>query len=703
MKRKIISLSLFLIICTGVFAQREAYNWTFGQYAGLTWNKRSTFSSANVTRLSGATYSASTMLPTTFKHSFVTYQGCFTMSDPETGEIVCYSDGKTIYDKTGAVMENGTGMLGAPQSVQSGVLFPYPGYANKDKYILVSIGEGSRQLAYSVIDMSQGNGKVVSKNNSIYASASGNTGNALMVVRHSNKKDYWIVAPGMSTTPGTYLNAWLVTKDGVAKTPKKTVLPTIDNGYNHTVTNREIKMSPDGKTFIWCVNADISNSTFLLGKFDSGTGLASGVTRGCWIDDSGSYFGATSAEFSASGKYVYISGGTRGIYACNVSSLFTSPNTKGTNYKTNIDEATLTISDNKGPINQGVLQLAPDGNIYSILHNRSKLTIYPTPTAPVDHGLRHMLVITNPENPTNLNMYVLRDFLMTGTLGTWGLPTFSPSWFATDIEGPTDLCIGQEGEFVFRMGGAIQIRPNNIRWCFDYKGDGSDVFIRQEVSNDGSTSVIYPYTYTASGTKKIVMKTFYNNNEYEQFTMDITVYDPPTVLNTSAPAVCSGNSATFSATASAGATLNWYETATATTPFKTGVASFTTDDVITADRTYYVEAANPGCSSGRIAVTATLSPPPTVSASDQTTCSGSTATLTATVSSGATASWYTVSSGGTAVATGDTFVTPGLTTETIYYVEATVSGCGSSTRIPIKVSVNDCGIPVNPHLRSFYK
>lgn len=199
------------------------------------------------------------------------------------------------------------------------------------------------------------------------------------------------------------------------------------------------------------------------------------------------------------------------------------------------------------------------------------------------------------------------------------------------------------------------------------------------------------------------MKTFYNNNEYEQFTMDITVYDPPTVLNTSAPAVCSGNSATFSATASAGATLDWYETATATTPFKTGVASFTTDDVITADRTYYVEAANPGCSSGRIAVTATLSPPPTVSASDQTTCSGSTATLTATVSSGATASWYTVSSGGTAVATGDTFVTPGLTTETIYYVEATVSGCGSSTRIPVKVSVNDCGIPVNPHLRSFYK
>lgn len=686
MKKLYTLFFLFTLACLCMQAQKEAYNWTFGQYAGLTWNKRNTFSSANVTRLSGSTYSASTLLPTTFKHSFVTYQGCFTMSDPETGDIVCYSDGMTIYDKTGAVMENGTGMLGSPQSVQSGILFPYPGYANKDKYILLSIGQGSRQLVYSIIDMSQGNGKVVSKNTSL--TASGYTGNALMVVRHSNKKDYWIVAPGMSTTPGTYLNAWLVTKDGVAKTPKITSLPTIDNGYNNTVTNREIKMSPDGETFIWCVNADKSYSTFLLGKFDPGTGLASGVKRGCWTDEYGSYFGAFSAEFSASGKYVYISGGTRGIYACTVENLFASPNTKGTNYKTNIDEATLTITDNKGSIGQGVLQLAPDGYIYSILHNRDQLTFTTPPTAPVVHGRRHMLVITNPERPTSLNMYVLRDFLMAGTLGTWGLPTFSPSWFATDIEGPTELCINQEGMFVFRMGGAIQVRPNNIRWCFDYKGDASDVFLRQEVPNDGSTFVEYPYHYATSGTRTIKMRTYFNDNFYEEFTMDVTVYDPPIVLSTSAPAVCAGNPAVFSATASSGATLNWYETATAETPFKTGVASFTTDDVITADRTYYVEAVNPGCSSGRIAVTATLSPPPTVNASDQAICSGSTASLTAIVSSGATVSWYTVSSGGTAIATGNIFVTPVLTTETTYYVEATVSGCGSSARIPVKVSIS---------------
>lgn len=695
MKKLYTLLVGIIFICTGLYAQKEAYNWTFGQYAGLTWNKRNTFSSANVTRLSGSTYSASTLLPTTFKHSFVTYQGCFTMSDPETGDIVCYSDGMTIYDKTGAVMENGTGMLGSPQSAQSGVLFPYPGYANKDKYILVSIGEGSRRLAYSVIDMSDGNGKVVSKNT--FLSASGNTGNALMVVRHKNKRDYWIVAPGMSTTPGTYLNAWLVTKDGVAKTPKTTPLPTIDNGYNNTVTNREIKMSPDGKTFIWCVNADLLKSTFLLGKFDSGTGLASGVERGCWVDEYGSYFGAFSAEFSASGKYVYISGGTRGIYACTVENLFASPNTKGTNYKTNIDEASLTVTDNKGSLNQGVLQLAPDGYIYSILHNRDQLTFTTPPTAPVVHGRRHMLLITNPERPTSLNMYVLRDFLMAGTFGTWGLPTFSPTWFGTGVEGPTDLCTGQEGTFVFRMGGALQIKPNNIRWCFDYKGDGSDVFVRQDITDANATFVEHPYIYATSGTRTIKMQTYFNDNFYEEFTMDVTVYEPAAVISSSASVPCSGCQGTFSATASAGATLNWYETVDATVPFKTDVSSFTTDDAITASRTYYVEAVNPGCSSGRVAVTASVKDVPTVDASDVTICAGGTATLTATVSSGATANWFSVPMEGTTIATGTSFTTPVLSHTTVYYVQAESSG-GISNRIPVTVTVNSCVMPVNPNI-----
>jgi gliding motility-associated-like protein len=77
----------------------------------------------------------------------------------------------------------------------------------------------------------------------------------------------------------------------------------------------------------------------------------------------------------------------------------------------------------------------------------------------------------------------------------------------------------------------------------------------------------------------------------------------------------------------------------------------------------------------------------TISSSGVSICSGTTATLTATLSgtvpAGTSVSWYTAQTGGTAVATGTSYTTPVLTTTTTYYVGT----CPGTYRIPVIVTV----------------
>ncbi|WP_145859377.1 Ig-like domain-containing protein [Pedobacter suwonensis] len=80
-------------------------------------------------------------------------------------------------------------------------------------------------------------------------------------------------------------------------------------------------------------------------------------------------------------------------------------------------------------------------------------------------------------------------------------------------------------------------------------------------------------------------------------------------------------------------------------------------------------------------------PGPTVTAGAQTICSGSTATLTATANGGTTLAWYDAATGGTQLATGETFTTPALTATTTYYIQVSKAGCPNAARIPVTVTV----------------
>jgi large repetitive protein len=80
-------------------------------------------------------------------------------------------------------------------------------------------------------------------------------------------------------------------------------------------------------------------------------------------------------------------------------------------------------------------------------------------------------------------------------------------------------------------------------------------------------------------------------------------------------------------------------------------------------------------------------PSPTITAGAQTICAGGTSTLTATANGGTILAWYDAATGGTQLATGETFTTPALTATTTYYIQVSKAGCPNATRIPVTVTV----------------
>ena len=84
----------------------------------------------------------------------------------------------------------------------------------------------------------------------------------------------------------------------------------------------------------------------------------------------------------------------------------------------------------------------------------------------------------------------------------------------------------------------------------------------------------------------------------------------------------------------------------------------------------------------------TINNPIITSTTPNSRCGSGTVTLEATSSSGIV-NWYASATGGSTLATGNTFTTPSLTATTTYYVDATDTGCTTNSRTPVLATIND--------------
>jgi len=164
---------------------------------------------------------------------------------------------------------------------------------------------------------------------------------------------------------------------------------------------------------------------------------------------------------------------------------------------------------------------------------------------------------------------------------------------------------------------------------------------------------------------------------------------PPTITSTTSATSCVASSVTVSATASSG-TISWYSSSFVGSLLASG-SSYTTP-VLSSTNTYYVQANEPNCPSGRTAVTATINIPSVTGSTPASRCDAGTVLLKASANSGSTLDWYDASSGGSSLGTGTTFTTPSISATTTYYVEASKGGCVTASRTAVKATVNNTPI-----------
>ena len=159
----------------------------------------------------------------------------------------------------------------------------------------------------------------------------------------------------------------------------------------------------------------------------------------------------------------------------------------------------------------------------------------------------------------------------------------------------------------------------------------------------------------------------------------------PVATPGSAPnAVCDSGSFTLTATATTGATISWYSSATGGTALATG-NTYTTPILYTTT-TYYVDA---GCESNRKSIVATVNATPTKPVAKQetyTNCGPGSVTIEANSNVGII-NWFTTATGGTSVYTGNSFATPTISSNTTYYAQASNSTCINIDRTPVNIII----------------
>ncbi len=173
-----------------------------------------------------------------------------------------------------------------------------------------------------------------------------------------------------------------------------------------------------------------------------------------------------------------------------------------------------------------------------------------------------------------------------------------------------------------------------------------------------------------------------------------TVSNPAAPTGTASQSFCASSNPTVAeliATGTIGSTIKWYTASN-------GGTALTSTTALVDGTHYYASQTVSGCEgTARLNVTATVSNPtaPTGTAS-QTFCASSNPTVADLAASGSGIKWYAASSGGNALS-GTTALVDG----NHYYASQTVSGCESTLRFDVTVTISNPAAPIGTASQQF--
>ncbi len=254
--KKGILLALMICLSHVCLAQKEGNIWYFGSNAGLDFNVNP---------------------PVPITGSINTTEGCATIADPVTGQLLMYTDGVTIWDRNHNPMPGSitTPLNGHFSSTQSAVIVPKPG-SNTLYYIFTTTAQlgiifDPPAMCYSIVDLSLngGNGNLVSVNNVLIDS----TTEKVAVVGNCDKSAYWIMGHRWNCDS---FYAFQLTAAGLSAPVKsKTGIVHYDAGsMNALETLGYMKFSPNGKkiglaTFFKLYTVELFDFDFNTGKLSN--------------------------------------------------------------------------------------------------------------------------------------------------------------------------------------------------------------------------------------------------------------------------------------------------------------------------------------------------------------------------------------------------------------------------------------------------
>lgn len=325
-------VSIFFVISAQ--AQREANIWYFGKNVGLDFN-------------SG--------FPKVLHDSQMqTWEGSACYSDT-LGNLLFYTDGTRIWDKTHRLMPNGTNLWGDSSSTESAIVIPQPETDSLYYVFTVDYQARSGGLSYSVVNLklNNGNGDVTAQKNVQLLAQSPEK---VTAVKHANNHDIWVIAHGWATD--TFFT-YKVTKNGLDTNP---VISEV--GLRHTTKAGNdsvnalgyMRASPKGNK----VAVALFETSFVeIFDFDNQTGELSNPIA-IFMNFDTPY----GVEFSPSGEKLYITSGLN-LYQVNLSA------------ETNTDIINSVTKVAVSPDSEkyfGALQLATDGYIYVAQFNNDYIS-----------------------------------------------------------------------------------------------------------------------------------------------------------------------------------------------------------------------------------------------------------------------------------------------------------------------------------------
>ncbi|MEO6313763.1 MAG: hypothetical protein ABIU63_02805 [Chitinophagaceae bacterium] len=173
------ALSLFLLFfyTQHCYAQKESNTWYFGNGAGLNFN------TSPVSVLTNGKINSR--------------EGVCSISD-KNGQLLFYSEGTTVWDRTHSLMPNGSGLLGDFSSTQSSIVIPNPGNPNKFYLFTTALFKG---LRFSEVDitLNSGNGDIINATKNTLLIPSSASSEKVIAVQHCNKKDYWVISHALNS------------------------------------------------------------------------------------------------------------------------------------------------------------------------------------------------------------------------------------------------------------------------------------------------------------------------------------------------------------------------------------------------------------------------------------------------------------------------------------------------------------------------